>query len=177
MTESGDCSVSPCPEEQGIPVVTPFSKIGSPPEKCCSWWQPCATLYALVMTSFVILLLVALLPIIILFTVVRRIWSCVACSRYHTPPSSVKVAVIGGGWSGVQIISRLQELGVNDITGFERYDDVGGTWHPKLSYHSIQIHGAMWATSLDKCKPIRGNLAQQGPENDCQTAGAEMNDS
>ena len=48
------------------------------------------------------------------------------------------------------MISRLRELGVSDITGFERYDDVGGTWHPKLSYHSIQIHGAMWITSFDR---------------------------
>ena len=122
MTDSGDCA-----DEHGIPALTPRSQIGTPPEKCCPWWRPFGVLYAFVMTSLVLLLLVALMPIIILFTIVRRIWSCFACCRYHTPPSSVKIAVIGGGWSGVQIISRLKELGVSDITGFERYDDVGGT--------------------------------------------------
>lgn len=47
-------------------------------------------------------------------------------------------------------MSRLKSLGVEHVTGYERYDAFGGTWHPKLRYHSIQIHGAMWITSFSK---------------------------
>jgi len=139
-----------CPAEQNVPIITPFSQLGKPPETISPFEQYGGLAFAVVLSGFVIILLVPFAPLIIVLTVARRIWSYFACSSYHTHPSKLKIAVIGGGWSGVQIISRLQELGVTNITGFEKNDDLGGTWHPTLRYHSVQIHGAMWLTSFDK---------------------------
>ena len=34
------------------------------------------------------------------------------------------------------------------MRGFEQNDRWGGTWHPRLRYHNLQIHGAMWITSF-----------------------------
>ena len=139
-----------CPAEQNIPIRTPFSQLGKPPETISPFERYGGLAFAVALSGFVFILLVPFAPLIIVLTVARRIWSYFACSSYHTHPSKLKIAVIGGGWSGVQIISRLQELGVTNITGFEKNDDLGGTWHPTLRYHSVQIHGAMWITSFDK---------------------------
>ncbi|CAE8636876.1 unnamed protein product [Polarella glacialis] len=162
-------TVAACSAVQGIPLITKFSELVTPPESCCSWWRPFWLLYTVLMSTIVAALLVALLPLIVLLTLFRRAWSCYACSRYHTQPSKLKIAVIGGGWSGLQCISRLRELGVRDITGFERNDALGGTWHPKLRYHSIQVHGAMWVTSFD-CYPYN---AADRDANDGKVLGAE----
>ncbi|CAE8631878.1 unnamed protein product [Polarella glacialis] len=162
-------TVAACSAVQGIPLITKFSELVTPPESCCSWWRPFWLLYTVLTSTIVAALLVALLPLIVLLTLFRRAWSCYACSRYHTQPSKLKIAVIGGGWSGLQSISRLRELGVRDITGFERNDALGGTWHPKLRYHSIQVHGAMWVTSFD-CYPYN---AADRDANDGKVLGAE----
>lgn len=162
-------TVAACPSDQGVPLITKFSGLGTPPESS-SWWRPFGLLYVVLMSTTVAALLVALLPLIVLLTLFRRAWSCWACSRYHTQPSELRIAVIGGGWSGLQIISRLQELGVRDITGFERNDALGGTWHPNLSYHSIQIHAPMWITSFDRY-PYN---AEDRDVNDGKVLGAEM---
>ena len=146
-TKSDAPFVAECPPEQGVPLVTPFSQLGRPPESF-SVLTLLGYLFVAVVLTVVFGILIGLLPLILLATAYRRIWSYHKCSSFHTPPSSLKIAVIGGGWSGIQIIARLKELGVHDITGFEKQDDLGGTWHPSYSYHSIQIHGAMWLTSF-----------------------------
>ena len=56
--------------------------------------------------------------------------------------------MIGGGWTGLQCMARLHELGVHDVKGFERHDQWGGTWHRALRYYTVQIHGPMSVTSF-----------------------------
>ena len=59
-------------------------------------------------------------PLMLLFTLVRRLYFCRVA--YHTHPKEVKIAIIGGGWSGCQSMARLKELGVAQATGFELHD-------------------------------------------------------
>lgn len=65
----------------------------------------------------------------------------------HTAPSSVRVAIIGGGWSGLQLAGRFQELGVS-WCGFEASDDFGGSWHPSRQYSGLALHTAAWLASF-----------------------------
>ena len=130
------------------PNIVPFSELGTPPESPWVWWRAFGLLYIIFMTALSLVILVPLLPCILLLTLYRRY--IFRCPQYHTQPKALRVAVIGGGWSGLQCMSRLKALGVEHVTGYERYDAFGGTWHPKLRYHSIQIHGAMWITSFSK---------------------------
>ena len=132
-------------EPTTIPTITSFSQLGDPPEKQSTAPNTDRILLVL-LTSSVLACLLLLSPLLLLCTIVQRIH--VARMRYHTPPSKQRIAVIGGGWSGLQCMARLHELGVKDVKGFERYDQWGGTWHPALRYHNLQIHGAMWVTSF-----------------------------
>lgn len=50
-----------------------------------------------------------------------------------------RFAIIGAGWSGLQIAQVLRECG-HEVRVFERLDDVGGTWHPANSYSGLAIH-------------------------------------
>ena len=47
--------------------------------------------------------------------------------------SARPVAIIGAGWSGLQIATVLRDCG-HDVRLFEQLDDVGGTWHPANAY-------------------------------------------
>lgn len=49
------------------------------------------------------------------------------------------VAIVGAGWSGLQIAAVLVERGYQ-VTLFESLDDVGGTWHPANAYADLAIH-------------------------------------
>lgn len=146
-----------CPPEQKTPLVQPASQMGTPPETQSFLEKVRELVFVVAIGLLTISLLVALLPFFLVMTAVRRIWAYFYCSKYHTPPSSVKIAVVGGGWTGIGIIQKLRELGVQDITGFEKNDDLGGTFHPNLRYHSLQIHGAMWATSFENYRYSPGN--------------------
>lgn len=50
-----------------------------------------------------------------------------------------RIAIIGAGWSGLQIATVLRECGY-DVRVFEQLDDVGGTWHPANAYAGLAIH-------------------------------------
>ena len=63
------------------------------------------------------------------------------------------MAVIGGGWSGLQCVARLQQLGVV-CHGFEQRDDFGGTWHPRASYPGLALHTAAWLASFASFSPF-----------------------
>ena len=97
-----------------LPRVTRYSALGAPPEKGGNFLlMPFRLLYAVVASLAVVSIMVALLP----FALLRRVWSWLARRpSYHTQPSELKVAVVGGGWSGLQCAARLRELGVRDIT-------------------------------------------------------------
>ncbi|MDZ7592553.1 MAG: NAD(P)-binding protein [Rubrivivax sp.] len=53
--------------------------------------------------------------------------------------SGQRFAIIGAGWSGLQIAAVLRDCG-HEVRLFERLDDVGGTWHPANSYSGLAIH-------------------------------------
>lgn len=129
------------------PRVLRYSDLGEAPEvrqaSIRSYTETC--LLVLFMVVFYIFL-IPLLPVILIASLLQRI--LVARQKYHTDPSELKVAVIGGGWSGQQCIARLHELGVTNVTGFERNDGYGGTWHDKLRYYSLQMHTPMWVTGF-----------------------------
>ncbi|MEA2167938.1 MAG: hypothetical protein QOF76_1238 [Solirubrobacteraceae bacterium] len=40
-----------------------------------------------------------------------------------------RIAIIGGGLSGIGMAIKLRERGIEDFVIFERADDIGGTWH------------------------------------------------
>lgn len=45
-----------------------------------------------------------------------------------TTQNKLKVAVIGAGFSGLMALIKLREAGIDDVTIYEKADDVGGTW-------------------------------------------------
>jgi cation diffusion facilitator CzcD-associated flavoprotein CzcO len=44
------------------------------------------------------------------------------------PATSVDIAIIGAGFSGLGTAIKLRERGIDDFVVLERHDDVGGTW-------------------------------------------------
>ena len=40
----------------------------------------------------------------------------------------IRIAIIGAGASGIMAIIKLREAGIDDVTAFEKADDLGGTW-------------------------------------------------
>ena len=105
-------------------------------------------------------------PLLLLMSLVRRLLFFRV--KYHTEPNELRVAIIGGGWAGCQCMARLKELGVEQVAGFERHDALGGTWHPELRYHTVEIHGAMWVTSFSPFSPKDRDV------NDGKVVGEEM---
>jgi dimethylaniline monooxygenase (N-oxide forming) len=49
------------------------------------------------------------------------------------------VAIVGAGWTGLQVAKVLRDCGYK-VSIFEELDDVGGTWHPQRAYHGLCIH-------------------------------------
>ncbi len=118
-----------------------------PPNQGRSWWLDAEIIcLGLFTASGVLACLLLLSPFVLLCSVVQRLH--ITRLRYRNPPSKQRIAVIGGGWSGIQCMARLHELGVHDVKGFERHDQWGGTWHRALRYHTVQIHGPMSVTSF-----------------------------
>jgi len=57
---------------------------------------------------------------------------------------SVKnIAIIGAGWSGLQISKVLIDCGFN-VSIFEELCDVGGTWNPSNAYYDLWLHTPMY---------------------------------
>jgi len=70
-----------------------------------------------------------------------------------------KIAVIGAGWAGLQMMHCLQEKGFK-VELFDKFDTVGGTWSPDLSYHTLTTHNPRWLnqmTSNGKFMPFKQN--------------------
>ena len=127
------------------PQVTRFSELGTPTERR-PWWAPAGWLLVALATLVFYALLLVLSPLVLAHVVGRRVW--VRRLRYRRPPETLRIAVVGAGWSGLQCLQRFRELGVTQVDVFERYDDIGGTWNPNLRYHGLQIHGSMTVTSF-----------------------------
>ena len=138
-----DASVTPF---YRLPQITPRSKIGTPDERR-PWWAPAGWLLIAVTSLVFYAILLALSPLLLTAIVGRRIWR--KTLRYRRSPADLRIAVIGGGWSGLQCLQRFREIGVEQVDVFERYDDVGGTWSPHLRYHGLQTHASMTVTSFD----------------------------
>lgn len=126
--------------------ITPFSQIGTPIEKT-KWWAPFGWLLVAVCTLLTFALLTALSPFMLVYMGIRRVR--VRRLTYRSPPEELRVAIVGAGWAALQCVQRFKTLGVTHIDVFERNDDIGGTWHPSLRYHGLQIHASMVVTSFD----------------------------
>lgn len=49
------------------------------------------------------------------------------------------VAIIGGGFRGIGVLKVLIDKGFH-VDLYEKYDDVGGVWHPSNNYKGLRIH-------------------------------------
>ena len=105
---------------ESVLPITRFSQLGEPPE-AVGWWRPVGIVFVVIPAVLITVVVgAAALPLVLLFTLARRLYFCRVA--YHTHPKEVKIAIIGGGWSGCQSMARLKELGVAQVTGFERHD-------------------------------------------------------
>jgi cation diffusion facilitator CzcD-associated flavoprotein CzcO len=127
-------------------LITPYSKLGIPAERP-PWWAPAGWLLVAVSSALLYAVFLVLSPAILLWIVVRRIWA--HRLRYRRDPSTLRIAIVGAGWSGLQCLQRFKRLGVSNVDVYERSEDIGGTWAPDLRYHGLQIHGSMTVTSFD----------------------------
>ena len=140
-------SVQPS-ETSGVPpMITPYSRIGKPTEKL-PWWAPVGWLLVTFFSLLFFALFIALIPVILLVIAVQQL-AVKSRYRYHRKPETLRIAIIGGGWSGLQCLERFKKRGVTHVDVYERYDDIGGTWNKNLRYHGLQIHGNMTVTSFD----------------------------
>jgi cation diffusion facilitator CzcD-associated flavoprotein CzcO len=147
-------------DQPGVPdQVTPFSKIGTPTEKT-AWWAPFGWLLVAFFSLLFFTLFIALIPVMLLVIAFQRL-AIKSRYRYHRKPEDLRIAIIGGGWSGLQCLDRFKKRGVTNVDVYERFDDIGGTWNKNMRYHSLQIHGTMTVTSFDKL-PYSTNPDVQG---------------
>ena len=129
---------------ESVLPITRFSQLGEPPE-AVGWWRPVGIVFVVILAVLITVVVgAAALPLVLLFTLARRLYFCRV--TYHTQPKEVKIAVIGGGWSGCQSMARFKELGVAQVTGFERHE-VGKT----AAYKSnSEIAGLVSSTLTDR---------------------------
>jgi len=59
-----------------------------------------------------------------------------------------RVAIIGAGWAGLQLLQSLHERGI-EAELYEKFDTVGGTWSPHLSYRGLHVHSAAWLGAFE----------------------------
>lgn len=145
----------------GLPMmVTPFSDLGTPTEKM-KWWAPFGWLLVTVFTLIFFAFFLVMTPVVLLAMAIQN-WVVKPQFKYRRNPAKLKVAIIGGGWGGLQCLERFKKLGVNQVDVFERYDDMGGTWHKNLRYKGLQIHGSMTVTSFDNFPYSQDNNVQGG---------------
>jgi hypothetical protein len=117
-------------------------------------------------------------PLVLLFALVRHL--LFMSPSFYRQPQTLRVAVIGGGWAGLQTTARLAELGVTDIRCFDEKDDIGGTWHPRNTYKNLRLHSPIWSCAFDRFPFLPGgtgtsrssNLAPG--EHDARVTGVEV---
>jgi RND superfamily putative drug exporter len=128
------------------PQISPRSTLGTPDEPR-PWWTPLGWVLVAITTLVFYALILALSPLLVVAIAGRRLWR--RTLRFRRQPADLRIAIIGGGWSGLQCLQRFREIGVEQVDVFERNDEIGGTWSRHLRYHGLQIHGSMTVTSFD----------------------------
>jgi len=126
--------------------ITPFSELGTPEEKL-QWWAPFGWLLVAFFTLFILAVFVVLAPLLIIALLIQVLSK--RNRKFHRDPKSLRIAIIGAGWAGLQCLERFKRHGVESVDVFERYSDIGGTWNSNLRYKDLQIHGSMTVTSFD----------------------------
>ena len=115
------------------------------PGRSCRVWLPSLLLAAAVAVGALLHLMVSVSLVWIVSCVMR----CSVRKRsFQRPPSSIRVAVIGGGWSGCAVVARLQELGVQHLDAFDQLDNIGGTWHRCRRYAGLKLHTSAHGASF-----------------------------
>ena len=128
------------------PTVVRYSELGDPVETR-PWWAPAGWLLIGVVTVVTYAVLIALAPLMVVWALLRKGWA--RRLRWRRDPASLRVAIVGAGWSGLQCLDRFRGIGMPQVDVYERSEHIGGTWSPELRYHGLQIHGSMTVTSFD----------------------------
>eukprot|EP00656_Telonema_subtile_P010171 TRINITY_DN14864_c0_g1_i1.p1 TRINITY_DN14864_c0_g1~~TRINITY_DN14864_c0_g1_i1.p1 ORF type:complete len:512 (-),score=78.95 TRINITY_DN14864_c0_g1_i1:12-1547(-) len=149
------------------------------------YWPVRPTWLALLWQSIAVLIvtlcnLIMLVPLSLLWPlafVENRIWRAhYRNTAWRRTPESMRVAVIGAGWGGLQTAARLVEHGA-DVEVFETRDDVGGTWHPGHRPEGLRLHTPAWAAGfVGFAPPERDTGSGQGSSTDFRPAGATVFD-
>lgn len=116
------------------------------PKEKMPWWRPIYWSVLLLILQIINLQVLALLPPLLLALLFRAFWF--SSKSYSRPPSSLNVAVIGAGWTGLQVTGQFKDLGVDSVRCYENMNDVGGTWHKSLAYSGLKIHTPSWMASF-----------------------------
>jgi cation diffusion facilitator CzcD-associated flavoprotein CzcO len=75
------------------------------------------------------------------------------------------IAIVGAGWSGLQIGKVLRDCGF-DVSIIEELDDVGGTWHPARAYHGLAIHTPIYRCQFHEFDRAGANALHRVPSRD-----------
>src|SRR5688500_11579278 len=75
------------------------------------------------------------------------------------------IAIVGAGWSGLQIAKVLRGRGY-DVRLIEELDDVGGTGHPARAYHGLSIHTPSFRCQFHEFEHAGPNALHRLPSRD-----------
>ena len=79
-------------------------------------------------------------------------------------PHDVRVAIVGGGLSGIGAAAMLRRAGIGDVVVFERADEVGGTWRDNTYPGcACDVPSALYSFSFAP-NPAWGRLYARQPE-------------
>lgn len=130
-----------------VPPILRLADIDKASETYWTWKRPWELLFVVTIVGLILGLSLVLLPFLV-FGSLLRMYVVRYRSKYHTHPKDIRIAIVGAGWSGLQIMDRLLELGVTQIQGYERWDGIGGTWNPKAAYFNQAIHAPMYMSGF-----------------------------
>ena len=93
----------------------------------------------------------------------------------------VSIAIVGSGFSGLGLATRLRQEGIEDFVVLERGDGVGGTWHyntypgcacdvPSHLYSFSFAPNPDWTRTYSTQPEIRAYLERVAPRRDAERA-------
>jgi len=77
------------------------------------WWRPIFWSGLFVVIQIISVNALALLPLLVLALGLRELY--IRIKGWHRPPNSLNIAVIGGGWTGCQVLGKFRDLHVNSV--------------------------------------------------------------
>ena len=71
---------------------------------------------------------------------------------FSTAPGAKRMAVMGGGVAGMQVVDQMKQLGI-DCTLFEKNPDVGGVWRSNYAEFGLQVPWELYEFPGFRYKP------------------------